>query len=163
MTSKFRRRRPDGLSSISARWCFQILFNMFLHLAQLPILNTGNGLTTRKKAGSATFLNVQYLAGVMSRYGLAEQSACRAPWRECTVAWACRRETTRYIRSADLLINVSGTLERPEDRRVNRLISTRTCLYGKARARPLDHKWINVHDVQFSFSKCPEVCATGHK
>src|SRR5262245_15600368 len=60
--------------------------------------------------------NVAYLAGIMSRYGLAEQWAYRFPWQS---QWFGLSEAKRQevIQSADLLINISGTLERPEEYR----------------------------------------------
>jgi hypothetical protein len=112
--------------------------------------------------------NVQYLAAVMSRYGLAQQWAYRFPWQSqwFGLADAKRREV---IRSADLLINISGTLERPEEyRQVSRLayidsdpVFTQVKL---ARGQTDFRKWIDAHDVQFSFGEClsPEVPETGH-
>jgi hypothetical protein len=60
--------------------------------------------------------NVAHLAKVMERFGLAERWAYRFP---LTSTWfglsrAARREVTD---SADLLIDVSGTLEHPEEHR----------------------------------------------
>ena len=112
--------------------------------------------------------NVQYLAAVMARYGLAEQWAYRFPWQSqwFGLADAKRQEV---IRSADLLINVSGTLDRPEDyRQVSRLAyidSDPVFTQVKLARGQLDfRKWIDVHDVQFSFGEClsPEVPETGH-
>jgi hypothetical protein len=112
--------------------------------------------------------NVQYLAAVMARYGLAEQWAYRFPWQSqwFGLADAKRQEV---IRSADLLINVSGTLDRPEDyRQVSRLAyidSDPVFTQVKLARGQLDfRKWIDVHDVQFSFGEClsTEVPETGH-
>ena len=112
--------------------------------------------------------NVQYLAAVMARYGLAEQWAYRFPWQSqwFGLADAKRQEV---IRSADLLINVSGTLDRPEDyRQVSRLAyidSDPVFTQVKLARGQLDfRKWIDVHDVQFSFGEClsAEVPETGH-
>ena len=119
--------------------------------------------------GKGCDFNVQYLAAVMSRYGLAEQWAYRFPWQSqwFGLADAKRQEV---IRSADLLINVSGTLERPEEyRQVNRLAyidSDPVFTQVKLARGQLDfRKWIDVHDVQFSFGEClsPEVPETGHQ
>jgi hypothetical protein len=112
--------------------------------------------------------NVGYLAGLMSRFGLAEKWAYRFPWQS---QWFGLSEAQRLdvIRSADLLINVSGTLERPEDyRQVRRLayidsdpVFTQVKL---ARGQTDFRKLIDTHDVQFSFGEClsTTVPATGH-
>ena len=57
--------------------------------------------------------NVAYLAKIMARYGLEERWAYRFPInrRWFGLSHKKRREV---LQSADLLINVSGTLERPE-------------------------------------------------
>lgn len=113
--------------------------------------------------------NVQYLADIMSRYGLAEQWAYRFPWqsRWFGLSAAKRQEV---IRSADLLINVSGTLERPEEyRQVSRLAyidSDPVFTQVKLARGQLDfRKLIDVHDVQFSFGEClsAQVPETGHQ
>ncbi|HSF31956.1 MAG TPA: glycosyltransferase family 1 protein [Candidatus Tectomicrobia bacterium] len=113
--------------------------------------------------------NVEYLAGLMSRFGLAEQWAYRFPWQSqwFGLSEAKRREV---IQSADLLINVSGTLERPEEyRQVRRLAyidSDPVFTQLKLARGQLDfRKWIDLHDVQFSFgeSLSPAVPDTGHQ
>src|SRR5262245_20622355 len=60
--------------------------------------------------------NVQYLKSAMERFGLGGRWSYRFPKerRWYGMPAATRREV---IRSADLLINVSGTLRRPEDYR----------------------------------------------
>jgi hypothetical protein len=112
--------------------------------------------------------NVRYLAAVMSGYGLAERWAYRFPWQS---QWFGLSDAKRQevIGSADLLINVSGTLERPEGyRQVNRLAyidSDPVFTQVKLARGQLDfRKWIDVHDVQFSFGEClsAEVPETGH-
>ena len=57
--------------------------------------------------------NVDHLSKVMSQFGLAEKWAYRFPIRE---EWYGLSESKRQkiLRSADLLLNVSGTLEYPE-------------------------------------------------
>jgi hypothetical protein len=113
--------------------------------------------------------NVGYLAGIMSRYGLAEQWAYRFPWQS---QWFGLSDSTRHevIRSADLLINISGTLERPEEyRQVRRLAyidSDPLFTQVKLARGQLDfRKWIDLHDVQFSFGEClsAAVPETGHQ
>src|SRR4029453_15390913 len=60
--------------------------------------------------------NVAYLGGLMARYGLADRWAYRFPWQS---QWFGLSEAQRaeVLRTADLLINVSGVLERPEEYR----------------------------------------------
>ena len=105
--------------------------------------------------------NVEYLAGIMSRYGLAEQWAYRFPWQS---QWFGLSDAKRHevIQSADLLINISGTLERPEEyRQVRRLAyidSDPVFTQVKLARGQLDfRKWIDLHDVQFSFGECLSV------
>jgi hypothetical protein len=102
--------------------------------------------------------NVAYLAGIMSRYGLADQWAYRFPWQS---QWFGLSDMKRQevIQSADLLINISGTLERPEEyRQVRRLAyidSDPVFTQVKLARGQLDfRKWIDLHDVQFSFGEC---------
>jgi hypothetical protein len=113
--------------------------------------------------------NVQYLADIMSRYGLTEQWAYRFPWQS---QWFGLSDAKRQevIRSADLLINVSGTLERPEEyRKVSRLAyidSDPVFTQVKLARGQLDfRKLIDIHDVQFSFGEClsAQVPETGHQ
>jgi hypothetical protein len=115
--------------------------------------------------------NVEYLAGVMSRFGFSEHWAYRFPWQS---QWFGLSDAKRQevIESADLLINVSGTLEHPEEyRRIPRLayidsdpVFTQIKL---ARGQLGFRKWIDAHDVQFSFGECLSSAAgipdTGHR
>jgi hypothetical protein len=118
-------------------------------------------------AKDCTF-NVAYLAGLMSRFGLAEQWAYRFPWQS---QWFGLPDAKRQevIRSADLLINISGTLERPEEyrqaRRLAYIDSDPVFTQVKLARGQLDfRKWIDIHDVQFSFGEClsAAVPETGH-
>ena len=113
--------------------------------------------------------NVAYLAGLMARFGLAERWAYRFPWQS---QWFGLPDAKRQevIRSADLLINISGTLERPEEyRQVRRLAyidSDPVFTQVKLARGQLDfRKWIDLHDVQFSFgeSLSSAVPETGHR
>jgi hypothetical protein len=118
--------------------------------------------------GKDCAFNVEYLAGLMARFGLAERWAYRFPWQSqwFGLADATRREV---IESADLLINISGTLERPEEyRQVRRLayidsdpVFTQVKL---ARGQVDFRKLVDLHDVHFSFGEClsPAVPVTGH-
>ncbi|MCK8602494.1 glycosyltransferase [Desulfoferrobacter suflitae] len=113
--------------------------------------------------------NVKYLADIMEHYGLGERWAYRFPWES---QWfglpdGKRREV---IRSADLLINISGVLERPEEyRSAGRLIyidSDPVFTQVKlARGQRDFRKLIDMHDVLFSFGECfsAAVPDTGHR
>jgi hypothetical protein len=113
--------------------------------------------------------NVAYLAAIMERYGLGERWAYRFPWQSqwFGLSDAKRREV---IRTADLLINISGTLERPEEyrqvRRMAYIDSDPVFTQVKLARGQLDfRRWIDLHDVQFSFGEClsPAVPDTGHR
>jgi hypothetical protein len=119
-------------------------------------------------AKDCTF-NVECLAGLMSRFGLAERWAYRFPWQS---QWYGLSDAKRQavIRSADLLINISGTLERPEDyRQVRRLAyidSDPVFTQVKLARGQIDFRnWIDIHDIQFSFGEClsSAVPETGHR
>ena len=113
--------------------------------------------------------NVRYVADVMQRFGLGERWAYRFPWQS---QWfglnKARRE--EVIASADLLINVSGTLDRPQDYR-----SARRMVYVDsdpmftqiklAKHQTYFQDQIDVHDLHFTFGESPasEVPDTGHR
>ena len=113
--------------------------------------------------------NVAYLSGLMSRFGLADKWAYRFPWQS---QWFGLPEAKRreVLHSADLLINISGTLEHPEDyRQLPRLayidsdpVFTQVKL---ARGQMDFRKLIDVHDVHFSFGEhlSAAVPDTGHR
>lgn len=116
--------------------------------------------------------NVEYLAGVMSRFGLEHKWAYRFPWES---QWFGLADSARekVIESADLLINVSGTLERPQDyRHIPRLayIDTDPVFTQVKLARGQDdfRKLVDTHDVHFSYGECiggkssHSVPGTGH-
>jgi hypothetical protein len=111
--------------------------------------------------------NVCYLAGLMTRFGLADRWAYRAHERS---RWfglpdAEREET---LRSADLLLNVSGSLDRPEDyRQVRRLayVDTDPVFTQLKMARnPRFRARVDAHDRHFSFGErvADALPATGH-
>jgi hypothetical protein len=113
--------------------------------------------------------NIQYLAAVMSRYGLAEQWAYRFPWQS---QWFGISDIKRkqVIESADLLVNVSGSLEYPEQyrqvRRMAYIDSDPVFTQIKLARGQLDfRKWIDMHDVHFSFGEClsAKIPETGHQ
>jgi hypothetical protein len=100
--------------------------------------------------------NVSYLADVMARFGLADRWA----YRDLDGTWMGLSERTRatVLRSADLLLNVSGMLDRPEEyRAVSRLAYIDTdpvfnqlkLANGDARFRAR----VSAHDVHFSFGE----------
>jgi hypothetical protein len=113
--------------------------------------------------------NVRYVADVMQRFGLGERWAYRFPWQSQWFGLGkARRE--EVIASADLLINVSGTLDRPQDYRSARRMAyvdsdpmfTQIKL---AKHQTYFQDQIDVHDLHFSFGESPksEVPDTGHR
>jgi hypothetical protein len=111
--------------------------------------------------------NVRYLASVMERFGLADRWAYRFPWQS---QWFGLPDATRklVIASADLVLNVSGTLCRPDDYRPARLayldsdpVFTQVKL---ARGQADFRKLVDAHDIHFSFGEhhTDAVPATGH-
>ncbi|MBI3326886.1 MAG: glycosyltransferase family 1 protein [Nitrospinae bacterium] len=113
--------------------------------------------------------NLKYLAELLSRFGLAYKWAYRFPWHSQWFGLS-DEERQAVIRSADLLINISGVLAYPEEyRQVRRLVYidsdpvfTQVKLArGQADFRTL----VDTHDVCFSFGEClsAAVPATGHR
>lgn len=112
--------------------------------------------------------NVRYLAGVMSRFGLSDRWAYRFPWQS---QWFGLSSTRRneLLQSADLLINVSGSLAHPE-----RFRDLCTMVYidtdpvftqvKLARGQTNFRRSVDAHDVHFSFGEClsQAVPSTGH-
>jgi hypothetical protein len=112
--------------------------------------------------------NVKYLSNVMSSFGLSAKWAYRFPLQSQWFGLATR-ERMAVIKSADLLINVSGTLERPDAyRHVQRLVYIDTdpvfTQIKLARGQMDFRKRVDAHDVHFSFGEClsPTVPSTGH-
>jgi hypothetical protein len=101
--------------------------------------------------------NARYLQRVMERFKMKDRWAYRAGSDKCWYGMpdAKRREV---VRTADLLINVSGSLRRPRDyRRIPRLayidsdpVFTQIKAFQSARMRAR----LNAHDVHFSFGEC---------
>lgn len=123
---------------------------------------------TEGGVGKDCAYNVNYLAQVMSRFGLANKWAYCFPWQS---QWFGLPDEERkaVIESADLLINISGTLQRPEDyRQVRRLVyidSDPVFTQVKlARGQADFRKLIDVHDIHFSLGErlSDAVPATGH-
>jgi hypothetical protein len=113
--------------------------------------------------------NVRYLADLMSRYGLQSKWAYRFPWES---QWFGMHADTRkdIIESADLLINVSGSLANPREYR-----SAKCMVYidsdpvftqiKLARGQEDFRRMVDVHDVHFTFGEALPGNAppTGHR
>jgi hypothetical protein len=113
--------------------------------------------------------NVAYLEETMARFGLAERWAYRFPWEG---QWFGLGDDERReaIETADLLLNVSGTLERPwEYRAARRLayIDTDPVFTQVKLARGQDdfRRLVDAHDVHFSYGErdSDAVPDTGHR
>lgn len=112
--------------------------------------------------------NVQYLSDIMARFGLNNKWAYCFPWKSQWFGLSAK-ERKSVIKSADLLINISGTLARPQDyRQVRRLVyidSDPVFTQIKLARGQVDFlKMVDVHDVHFSFgeSLSDAVPVTGH-
>lgn len=115
--------------------------------------------------------NVQYLTSLMARFGLQDRWAYRLKM-EHNSRWfgmsdARRREV---IASADVLLNVSGTVDRPEAyRTVSRLAYIDTdpvfTQFRLAREDSEFFKRVNAHDVHFTFGErvSESTPPTGHE
>jgi hypothetical protein len=112
--------------------------------------------------------NVEHLGKIMSRFGLAEKWAYRFPIRG---EWYGLPESKRQemLRSADVLLNVSGTLEHPEHYRcVQRLVYIDTdpvfTQIEVAQGETALEQRVDAHDLHFSFGEClsEAVPSTGH-
>ena len=104
--------------------------------------------------------NVRHLSHVMSRFGLDDRWMYRFPWQS---QWfglpADRRE--EVIRTADLVVNVSGTLEHPEryagHARLVYIDSDPVFTQVKlARGQEDFRRLIDMHDVHFTFGELIE-------
>jgi hypothetical protein len=113
--------------------------------------------------------NVGYLADVMARFGLKDRWAYRFPWQDQWFGLSDRRRR-EVIATADLLVNVSGTLACPQEyRAASRLayvdsdpVFTQVKL---ARGQQDLRSIVDAHDVHFSFGEClpANVPETGHR
>ena len=115
--------------------------------------------------------NVSYLAEVMSEFGLEDKWAYRPPWQSQWFGLSEKKRNT-MIASADLLINVSGSLHRPEEYwRIPRLVYIDSdpvfTQIKLARGQEDFRKKIDTHHVNFSFGEClsssMKVPETGHR
>jgi hypothetical protein len=113
--------------------------------------------------------NVEYLSTIMSRFGLGDRWAYRFPHKS---QWfgIPKQEREMLITTADLLINVSSSLQNLEEyRKVKRLVYVDTdpvfTQIKLANGQADFQKQVDMHDVCFSYGEClsgtgPE---TGHK
>lgn len=101
--------------------------------------------------------NVEFLSGIMKRYGLDDKWAYRFPWESQWYGLSAAKRA-EVVQSADLLINVSGVLERPDEyRQARRLVyidSDPVFTQVKLARGQMDfRKLIDLHDVLFSFGE----------
>lgn len=104
--------------------------------------------------------NVDYLAGVMARFGLQDRWGYRFPWQSHWFGISGTR-WDELCESADLLINVSGSLADPQKYRQVKCMAyidsdpvfTQVKL---ARGQQDFRRLLNVHDVYFSFGEALE-------
>jgi hypothetical protein len=102
--------------------------------------------------------NIAYLNEILSRYALADRWAYRFP---LTSTWfgLADEKRKKIIDTADLLINVSGTLEHPENyRTVKKLIYIDsdpgfTQVKLKTKHDEFEER-VRAHDLHFSFGEC---------
>jgi hypothetical protein len=114
--------------------------------------------------------NVEHLDAVMRRFGLEDRWAYRYPVRPRWFGLS-HRKRREVLASADLLLNVSGTLRRPQDyRRIPRLayvdsdpVFTQVRL-SLPRGQLKFQRRLAAHDVHFSFGEAlsAQVPATGY-
>lgn len=112
--------------------------------------------------------NVDYINTIMSEHGMGDRWAYRFPYES---QWFGLSDAARadVVATADLLINVSGTLERPNDYgSVRKLAYVDTdpvfTQVKLARGQEDYRKIVDAHDIHFSFGEVPsdKVPATGH-
>jgi hypothetical protein len=112
---------------------------------------------------------VSYLKKLMARFGLEDRWAYRFPYPVAQWFGLSDRARMEVISTADLLINVSGTLARPQDyREASRLVfldSDPAFTQVKlARGQKDFEALVDLHDVHFSFGETlpGNVPDTGH-
>src|SRR5215831_15159440 len=115
--------------------------------------------------------NVAYLAKIMTRYGLEERWAYRFPIKPCWFGLS-HQKRREVLQTAELLINMCGTLKRSQDyRQGHRLVyidSDPVFTQVKlklSRGQIKFRKQLEAHDVHFSFGEhfSQHVPATGHR
>ena len=113
--------------------------------------------------------NVDYLAGIMARFGLADRWAYFFALRPRWFGLSSKKRA-EILSTADLLVNVSGTLRRPQDYRlVPRLAYVDTdpmftqIKLNLARGQTKFRRRVDLHDVHFTFGeRLAALPATGH-
>jgi hypothetical protein len=112
---------------------------------------------------------VEHLAGLMAEFGLSNKWAYHFPTKP---EWfgLSEQERRELIQSADILINVSGSLEKPEKyRQVKKLVYIDTDpVFTQIKATEGDPDFrgrVNAHDVHFTFGEClsTDLLDTGHR
>jgi hypothetical protein len=100
--------------------------------------------------------NVAYVREAMSRFGFADRWAYRVGWPPEWAGLSDRRRQ-EVIDTADLLINVSGSLGCPDEyRRVRRMVyldSDPVFTQVKLAAQEQFRRLVDLHDVQMSFGE----------
>jgi hypothetical protein len=112
--------------------------------------------------------NVTYLNSLMRRFGLENQWAYRFPIGDQWYGLS-DNERTEILKEADILLNVSGSLEFPDNyRQVRKLIYIDTdpvfTQVKLARGEQDFGRRVDAHDVHFSYGEClaNSVPRTGH-
>ena len=101
--------------------------------------------------------NVEYLATVMERFGLGDRWAYCFPWESLWFGMADAKRDD-LLQTAEVLINVSGTLALPENyRHIPRLVYIDTdpvfTQVKLARGQDDFRRMVERHDVHFSFGE----------
>lgn len=112
--------------------------------------------------------NLDHLGGVMARFGMADRWAYRFPWESQWFGMSDERRAD-IVRTADVLINISGTLARPEEyRAVGCLVYIDSDpVFTQVKLARGQHDFralIDAHDVHLSFGESLDdrVPDTGH-
>jgi hypothetical protein len=113
--------------------------------------------------------NVAYLQSVMDRFGLPGRWAYKFPWQSQWFGLSAER-IRDLTETADVLVNVSGTLERPASfRPIPRLIYIDTdpvfTQVKLARGQHDFRRLVDAHDVHFTYGErdSSDVPDTGHR
>jgi hypothetical protein len=111
--------------------------------------------------------NLEYLDSVLRRYGLGDRWAYRFPKEESWFGLTERRRV-EVVDSADLLLNVSGSLVRPDQyRRVPRLVYVDTDpIFTQVRIEAGETAFaarVAAHDVHFTFGESLAPCSARYR
>jgi hypothetical protein len=131
--------------------------------------NFDGGLSGNDRVAHDPAPTVEYLAGVMAQFGLSAKWAYHFP-TESKWFGLSDVERTELTRSADVLINVSGTLEKPENyRQVRKLVYIDTdpvfTQIDMAAGNSDLRQRVSAHDVHFTVGEClsRDLADTGHR